>query len=45
MITPLRAGGLTAAAAGRPRLGTALVGTGCAWSVGLLAATLADGAS
>ena len=32
LTTPVRAGGLIAAASGRPRLGTALVGIGCAWS-------------
>jgi len=38
LTTPMRAGGLIAAAAGYPRLGTALVGIGCAWSTGLLGA-------
>ena len=38
LTTPLRAGGLIAASAGRPRLGGTLVGTGCAWSAGLLVA-------
>lgn len=38
VTTPVRAGGLIAAAAGSSRLGTALVGAGCAWSVGLLGA-------
>jgi len=45
LTTPMRAGGLIAAAAGRPRLGTALVGIGCAWSAALLGAALQDGAS
>ncbi len=38
LSTPVRAGGLIAAAAGRPRLGTALVGGGCGWSLALLSA-------
>ena len=42
LTTPVRAGGLIAAAAGRPRLGTALVGAGCAWSLGLLGAALRE---
>lgn len=40
LTTPVRAGGLLAAGAGRRGLGTALVGAGCAWSAGLLAAAL-----
>ena len=42
LTTPVRAGGLIAAAAGRPRLGTALVWTGCAWSLALLSTALRD---
>ena len=40
LTTPVRAGGLLAAGAGGPRLGTALVGVGCGWSVVLAAAAL-----
>ena len=40
LTTPMRAGGLLAAGAGRPRLGTALVAAGCCLSVALVAAEL-----
>lgn len=40
LTTPVRAGGLVAASTGRRRLGTALVGAGCAWSLALTARTL-----
>ncbi|MGI9081160.1 MAG: hypothetical protein ACR2FZ_02615, partial [Thermoleophilaceae bacterium] len=45
VTTPVRAGGLLAAAAGRGRLGTWLVGLGCAASVALTARQLAPGVS
>ncbi|MEJ7789970.1 MAG: CDP-alcohol phosphatidyltransferase family protein [Thermoleophilaceae bacterium] len=40
LTTPVRAGGLVIAAAGRRRLGTAVMTAGCAASVGLLASAL-----
>jgi phosphatidylglycerophosphate synthase len=40
--TVLRVAGIAAAAAGRRRLGTTLVATGCAWSVSLAAGTRAS---
>lgn len=42
LTTPMRAGGLVAAACGQRRLGTAMVGAGCAASLGLLAAAVRD---
>ena len=44
LTTPVRAGGLLAASAGRSRLGTALVALGCGWSAGLVAMAIRDGA-
>lgn len=43
LTTPLRAGGLIAATAGRRWLGTALVAAGCTCSVALVAAALSRG--